>query len=105
MAAAHSNIEQYCNSIYTELTGMKDTIGKFLDQIEQFSGKDKEHVASHAEHLKEISKTIDWKLDIIAKACPLDTTGFAKGAQTTASVPLEEPAERGKRTGGGSVGG
>jgi len=104
-ATKKMDIKEYCNTLYDDLSGMKAKLDQHVAEIETFQGEDKEHVGSHAKHLKELIKTIDWKLEIIAKSCPLDTKRFAKGASETASVPLEDPAERAKRAGGGSIGG
>lgn len=98
-----TNMKDYCNSLYDELNEMKSRLGDLIKEIEGFKGGDQEHVTSHADHVREIAKNIDWKLSIIAQACPLDR--FAEGAEDTASVPLEEPEARSKRAGGGSVGG
>ena len=98
------NVKEYCNSLYDELDGVKSRLNYYIGQIQSFRGEDKKHVGSHVEHLEEIIKTIDWKLEIIAKACPLDR--FSEGAEDTASVPIDEdPGERGKRAAGGSMGG
>lgn len=104
-AAKRLDIKEYCNTLYDDLNGMKGKLSKYVEQIETFQGKDKEHVGSHAKHLKEVIRTIDWKLEIIAKSCPLDTDRFAAGAEEHAGVPLEDPGERAKRTAGGSIGG
>jgi hypothetical protein len=99
------NMKEYCNTLYAELDGMKSRLGMLVEQINNFQGEDREHVGSHADHLNEIIKAIDWKLEIIGKACPIDSTSFGKGAVGGASVPLEDPSERGKRVAGGNIGG
>ena len=99
------SIEKYCNSLYGDLENFKGKLTNYIGQIESFKGQEREQIGTHAEHLRKIIETIDWKLEIIAKACPLDTKSFARGAVEGAGVPLEDGSERGKRTGGGSVGG
>jgi hypothetical protein len=95
------NIKNYCNTLYTELEGVKSTLNGFIQQIEGFSGEEAEHVRSHADHLRKIVETIDWKLEIFTKACPLESGSYDKGAVSGASVPLGE----GEEFSGGYAGG
>ena len=90
MAKKTQSIDNYCNNLFTQLTDIKGQIDGFIKQVEGFSGKDKEHIQSHAEHLREINKTIDWKLQIFTKSCPLDSGGYDKDAVTGAGVPTGE---------------
>ncbi len=88
--AKKQSIDNYCNNLFTQLTEIKGQIEGFIKQVEGFSGKDGEHIHSHAEHLREINKTIDWKLGIFTKSCPLDSGGYDKDAVTGAGVPTGE---------------
>jgi hypothetical protein len=101
MARPNTSINNYCNNIYTELSAVKAKLEGFIGQVEGFKGKEGEHIRSHGDHLREIIKTIDWKLEIFTKACPLDSGGYDEGVIEGASVPAGE----GDKFSGGYVGG
>lgn len=101
MARGDIDLKNYCNNIFSELDGVKTRLNGFIRQIEGAKGKEAEHIHSHADHLREIIKTIDWKLEIFTKVCPLESGGYDKGATGSGSVPTEE----GKDFSGGYVGG
>lgn len=105
MAAKHIDINNYCDCLYTELSGMKENLGGFLTQIDLMEGKDKTVLSSHVRHLNELIQTIDWKLEIFAKECPIDWNKFGKGSESTASVPTSEDLKESDFPGGGFAGG
>ncbi|MDX1764568.1 MAG: hypothetical protein R3231_09630 [bacterium] len=100
MAKKTQNVDNYCNNLFTQLTEIKGQIDGFIKQVEGFSGNESEHIRSHAEHLREINKTIDWKLEIFTKSCPLDSGGYDKDAITGAGVPTGK-----RKIAGGYAGG
>lgn len=104
-AAKRMDIRNYCDSLYTELSGMKSRLNDFIVQIQHLEGKDREALGSHEDHLREIVKTIDWKLEILIRVCPFDWKGYSEEVEDQASVPLTEPGKAGKQTPGGYVGG
>jgi len=87
--AKQSDINNYCDCLYSELSGMKDSLGAFLTQIDLMSGKEKNVLSSHVKHLNELIRTIDWKLEIFSKECPVDWGKLGKESESTASVPSE----------------
>jgi hypothetical protein len=104
MATRKFDVKYYCDSLFTELTGMKERLADFIGQIDHVEGKDKMILGSYADHLREIMNTIDWKLEVLGKSCPFDWKGFSKGVETSASVPTRNPEEE-KDFSGGYVGG
>lgn len=104
-AIKNINMKEYCNTLYNELDVIKSRIGKFIEQIEGFQGEDREHLGSHADQLREIIKTIDWKLEIIGKSCPVESTRFSEGAEGGVSVPAPEISDENERLAGGVAGG
>lgn len=105
MATQKNDMRNYCDSLYVELYGMKKRLLGFIEQVEGFDGKDKEVVRSHAGHLREIINTIDWKLEILERACPFDWERFHENVETTASVPAPDFSKEDKDFSGGYVGG
>ncbi|NOY52145.1 MAG: hypothetical protein GXP58_00825 [Deltaproteobacteria bacterium] len=102
--AAKNDIRNYCDSLCVELYGMKNRLLGFVDQVEGLTGKDKVAVHDHAGHLREIIKTIDWKLEILERACPFDWERFHENVESTASVPTMDFSKE-KDFSGGYVGG
>ncbi len=105
MAKKRGNLMEYCDSLYSELSGMKTRLLDFAGQIEQMKEPEKEQLESHIPHLKEIADTIDWKLEILLKACPYDWREFDKEYESSASVPTPENQGEDESVGGGFVGG
>lgn len=91
MIKEEKRIENYCNTLYTELEGVKAKLNDLIAEIEGFSAEEGVHVKSHADHLKKIIDTIDWKLEVFTKVCPLDSGGYSKGAVENVSVPILDP--------------
>ncbi len=90
MASARNikDIRSYCDVVFGELTDMKASILGLVGDIELMQGHDKELVGSHSRHLRDIANTIDWKLEILTKACPADWMKYSAGAE---SVSVQEP--------------
>ncbi len=105
MATRKKNIDNYCNTLFNELTDVKGRINTLIGTVEGFSGKEGEHIRSHAEHLRELVKNIDWKLEIFTKVCPLDSGGYSEGAVEGASVPTPDITKESERIAGGHAGG
>ncbi|MBI4682391.1 MAG: hypothetical protein HY757_04735 [Nitrospirae bacterium] len=102
MAAKHVDIKGYCDSLYEELSDMKNRLIGLKGQLEVMERKDKTVLSPHVRHLDELIQSIDWKLEIFAKSCPVDWGKFGEKSETTASVPTRE---RDLPSGGGYAGG
>ncbi|MBI5664150.1 MAG: hypothetical protein HZC49_03525 [Nitrospirae bacterium] len=90
MAVKHVDIKGYCDTLYNELYSMKEKLMGLRSEIEYMEGKDKTILAPHVRHLNELIQSIEWKLEIFAKSCPVDWTKFHERSETTASVPAPE---------------
>jgi hypothetical protein len=84
---------------------MKDSLNAFLTQIDLMGGKEKGVLNSHVKHLNDLIQTIDWKLEIFSKECPVDWSNFGKKSESTASVPLSESWKESDFPSGGFAGG
>ena len=104
--ASVKNIEfrTYCDTMYSELSGMKSRLLGFVKEIEGMKGPEKKLLESHIAHFRDIINTIDWKLEILTRVCPFEWTGYA-GVEKTVSVPADEESYRQQFAGGGSIGG
>jgi hypothetical protein len=105
MATKHLKINDYCDCLYSELSGMKDSLEAFLTQIDLMEGKEKVALRSHVRHLNELIQTVDWKLEIFSKECPVDWSKFGKESESTTSVPCSESMKEKDFPSGGYAGG
>ncbi len=90
MAVKHVDIKGYCDSLYGELYDIKNRLTGLRGQVEAMEGKDRTVLASHVRHLDELIESINWKLEIFAKSCPVDWSKFRERSETTASVLTTE---------------
>lgn len=93
MAVAKSlGIREYCDTVYNELMGMKGKLQELIDNtghVEDYPQVENV-VKTHAAHLQDIMGMIDWKMQILTKACPADWTKYPEGAQRDVSVKEPE---------------
>lgn len=82
-------VGDYCTRVYTELSGMKTKLLGFIEEIEAMSGPEKTLVLPHIQHLRDMIGTIEWKLEIITRACPTEWAD-SLGVETRASVEMTE---------------
>ena len=94
----------YCDRMYSELSGMKSKLLGFVKEIEGMKGPEKETLKSHISHFEDIIRTIDWKLEILTRVCPFEWAGYS-GIERTASVRVDEELSREQLVSGGYGGG
>lgn len=100
MATKNIDINNYCDCLYGELSNIKDSLNAFLTQIDLMEGKDRERFRSHVKHLNELIQTVDWKMEIFSKECPVDWKKFGKESEVTTSVPSSESSKEHNFPGG-----
>ncbi len=101
MAAARDiGPTKYCESLYIELEGMKARVLQLIEDSRFTGGFEGEHLNAHISHLRDIANTIEWKRDVMMKACPGDWTRLATGVETTASVRVAESLGESESLGG-----
>jgi len=99
------DVKDYCETVFADLAVMKSKLHSYVRELEQISESEKSLIGWHATHLRDIIKTIDWKLEILMKSCPYDWTGYTYDIEYSAGVPVqEEPIEK-EPVVGGYVGG
>ncbi len=86
--------KDYCDKLFTELDDIKNR----LYDLKMFAEKStEEHVNVHATLINDIIKTVDWKMEILLRECPVEW----KATEATPSV--QETKEQ--FSAGGYVGG
>lgn len=81
-----NSLDNYCDSIYDELTGINKQVRDLISKIERLEGKTKKQLGPQMNHLNEIAHTIDWKLNIIDKSCPLGPDSSMRDNELGVSV-------------------
>lgn len=104
MATRKIDINSYCDSLYTELFKIKASLVEYVTQIEHMDGKERSILNPFVRHLNELINTIDWKLEIFTKVCPVDWGRFVKGVESNVSVSTDTMKE-GEQIAGGYFGG
>ena len=56
MAARHIDIHGYCDSLYMELSGIKDSLGGFISQIKKMEAKDRTILDSSVSSLESMKE-------------------------------------------------
>jgi hypothetical protein len=105
MEKGRKDLMEYCDSLYSKLSDMKSRLLDFTGQIDQMKEPEKKALESHIPHLQEIANTIDWKLEVLLRACPYDWREFDKEYESSSSVPTPETQGEDEGVGGGFVGG
>ncbi len=100
-----TDIKGYCDSLFAELSDMKTKLECFVDDIKYVEGFDSKVIETHNKHLKELIETIDWKLEILTKACPYEWKGLGEDHESTVSVKVEEGTPEKDPVSGGYIGG
>jgi len=100
----NAEFRNYCDTVYSELSNMKARLLGFVRDIEHMEGPEKELLKSHISHFQDIIRTIDWKMEILTRACPFEWVGYS-GVERTASVLLDEELSREQNVSGGYGGG
>jgi hypothetical protein len=95
---------EYCDEVLNELTFMMQNIHELRGMLEKAYGRDSEVFRVHDRHLVELAEYMDWKLQILATACPFDWKGLGPDVQSEVSVSQPELSAV-RDTAGGSLGG
>ena len=83
---------EYCDEVLHELTFMIQNIHQLRGMLEKAYGKDSEVYRVHDRHLVELTDYIDWKLQILATACPFEWKGLGEEVQSEVHVRPPEVA-------------
>ncbi len=98
----NKGMEQYCDEMLSELAFMIQTVNELKVHAEDTYGAGSEIARVHARHLSEIGEYLDWKLEILTKACPFEWKGMGDSVESVVSV---QPEAAGTEFSGGYLGG
>lgn len=99
-------INSYCDSVNNELSEMKEGIHILREGARRTYGAESEQFLTYDRHLSELADMIDWKLQLLMKACPFDWKGAVTEADIESVVSVG-PSDKFPETdfSGGYVGG
>ncbi len=86
MATMKDMKKNYCDDVFTELSGIKDRIMKLQDNLKNTYDLKDDMTAKIERHLCELADQIDWKLQILSHACPYDWKGSTDYEENIVSV-------------------
>jgi len=94
----------YCDDVYQELTFIKNQIAALKDTARQALGTGSEMFKIQDRHLTELVEYVDWKLQLLTKACPFEWKATDEDIDYDVSVQDARPGI-GPDFSGGYVGG
>lgn len=94
------NVRGYCDAVNKGLGEMKERIFALREDGKKTYGEESELFQVHERHLLELAEMIDWKLQILMKACPFDWKGRDKDYESAVSVGPADKAGASDFSGG-----
>ena len=96
-------VNDYCDAVNNELVSMKKRLHELSEYVKRTYGPENDLVLTHQRHLCELSDMIEWKLQILMKACPFEWKGGDKDIESVSVGPAEK--FEGRDFSGGYIGG
>jgi hypothetical protein len=92
MATVKNIKKDYCDDVYTELSGMRDRIMRMREDLARTNAGEAHFFELFDRHLGELADQLEWKLQILSHACPYDWKGSAGYEENRVSVgQVEKP--------------
>jgi hypothetical protein len=66
------NINDYCESVGSELNGWKTKLNGVIQRTEKMAGKDKEELEPMVAELKDMMDDLDERIAALARECPTE---------------------------------
>ncbi len=104
MATIKDTKKNFCDDVFTELSGIKDRIMKMRDRLALTYSADNDLFRLYDRHIGELSDQIDWKLQILSHACPYDWKGSSEAEYEENTVSVG-PVDKSVDMAGGYIGG
>ena len=98
------NTTGYCDNVYQELACIKDQVVAMKVTARDSYGAESELYRIHDRHLSELADYIDWKLQLLTKACPFEWKAMDRDVEDVVSVSESETL-KGPDFSGGYLGG
>jgi hypothetical protein len=84
-------VNSYCDEVNEQLMRMKESIHELQDDAKKTYGVDSVRAKTYDQHLHELADMIEWKLQLLMKACPFEWAGTDREFERVAGVgPSDE---------------
>ncbi|HTG00721.1 MAG TPA: hypothetical protein VK654_09065 [Nitrospirota bacterium] len=93
-------VNSYCDEVSGQLMRMKESIHELQKNAEKVYGVDSAWATTYDRHLCELADMIEWKLQILMKACPFEWAGTDSEYERIVEVPPTEEIMRSEFSGG-----
>jgi hypothetical protein len=84
--AKNIKVNSYCDTVTHELSEMKEGIDILREEAKKTYGAESMQYRTYERHLCELADMIDWKFQLLMKACPFDWKGGGKDIESDVSV-------------------
>jgi len=85
-SAKNININSFCDTVTRELSEMKEGIHIIREEAKRAYGEDSMRFRSYDTHLCELADMIEWKLQLLLKACPFEWKGVGNDVERDVQV-------------------
>ncbi len=80
MATANEiKINGYCDEVSEKLMSIKESIHMLQEDAKKVYGEGGEFSKSYVQHLRKWADMVEWKLQLLMKACPFEWKGTDRG--------------------------
>ncbi len=93
-------INGYCDELSGKLMSIKESIHLLREDAKKAYGEDSESSNIYERHLSELSDMVEWKLQLLMKACPFEWKGTDREFDRVASVASSEEIAKSEFSGG-----
>ncbi len=83
-------INGYCDEVSEKLMSIKESIHMLQEDAKKVYGEDRGLSKSYVQHLCELADMVEWKLQLLMKACPFEWKGTDREYDRVASVAFSE---------------
>jgi len=93
-------INGYCDEVSEKLTSIKESIHLLQEDAKKVYGEGSERSKIYGRHLCELADIVDWKLQLLMKACPFEWKGTDREFDRIASVASSDEIAKSEFSGG-----
>ena len=93
-------INTYCDEVNEQLMRMKESIHALQLDAKKTYGAESETAKTYDKHLCELADVIEWKLQLLMKACPFDWAGTDREYERVAAVQSTDEITKSEFSGG-----
>jgi hypothetical protein len=93
-------VSGYCDEVSAKLMDIKESIHMLQEDAKKVYGETSERSEIYVRHLCELADMVEWKLQLLMKACPFEWKGTDREFDRVASVASSEDIAKSEFSGG-----